>query len=355
MALHPLGLMTPALLLPLVFVAALLGTGMVRRYALVRSVLDVPNERSSHSVPTPRGGGVAMVVSFLLAIVALRLAGGVDRRVAIAILGAGGLVAGIGFVDDHRHVAARWRLAAHLAAACWALAALGGPPPLMIGGSVVSIGLAGAVVAAVALVWLLNLYNFMDGIDGIAGVEAVTVCIGGVVLAATNPVARAEWLPAGMLAAATLGFLAWNFPPARIFMGDAGSGFLGIILGIFALRAGTLSPNLLWSWGILLGVFVVDATVTLLRRTMRRERIYEAHRSHAYQHAAVRAGSHLPVTLVVGAINLLWLLPIALLAATGRLPAGAGVAIAYVPLIGLAFAFDAGVVRPPKRDVATGG
>jgi Fuc2NAc and GlcNAc transferase len=191
-------------------------------------------------------------------------------------------------------------------------------------------------------VWLLNLYNFMDGIDGIAGTEGVTVCLGGVLLSVAQPAGGAGWALPSLLAVAALGFLAWNFPPAKIFMGDAGSGFLGLMLGVLAVHAAGISSAWLWSWIILLGVFVVDSTVTLLNRLWRRERVYEAHRNHAYQRAARRIGSHRTVTLCVAAINIVWLLPIALSVGTGRLNGLLGTVIGYVPLIWLAHRYGAG-------------
>ncbi len=145
-----------------------------------------------------------------------------------------------------------------------------------------------------------------------------------------------------MLAAAVAGFLYWNFPPARIFMGDAGSGFLGIVLGTMSIQAGWVDPALFWSWVILLGVFVVDATFTLVRRLLRGDKVYEAHRSHAYQYASRQFGRHLPVTLAVGGINIAWLLPIALLVGTGRVDGLIGVVLAYAPLVLLAIKFRAG-------------
>ena len=194
---------------------------------------------------------------------------------------------------------------------------------------------------AVYLVWLLNLYNFMDGIDGIASVEAICVCVGGALLYVLLGKPDLALLPL-MLAAAVAGFLFWNFPPARIFMGDAGSGFLGIVLGIMSIQAGWVDPALFWSWVILLGVFVVDATFTLVRRLLRGDKVYEAHRSHAYQYASRHYGRHLPVTLAVGVINLAWLLPIALLVGTGRVDGVIGVVVAYAPLVLLAIKFHAG-------------
>lgn len=317
-------------------------TGLLRRYALARSLLDMPGARSSHSVPTPRGGGVAIVVAFLLGLVTLRGAGALQDAVVIALAGAGALVALVGFIDDHRHLAARWRLLAHFVAVLWLLYWLTGMQ------SPVPVDLpwlpqwAITALLAIYLVWLVNLYNFMDGIDGIAGAEAMTVAVTAAGLYGLAGVSALAGIVPGLLAAAAAGFLVWNFPRARIFMGDAGSGFLGLMLGGCAVLAALQAPALFWAWQILLGVFVVDATVTLLRRVLRGERFYEAHRSHAYQHAARRAGSHRPVTLAVVAIDVLWLLPMAALVAAGRLEPLYGIAVAYAPLIALALYYNAG-------------
>jgi Fuc2NAc and GlcNAc transferase len=150
-----------------------------------------------------------------------------------------------------------------------------------------------------------------------------------------------------LLAASVAGFLYWNFPPARIFMGDAGSGFLGMVLGGLSLQAAWLSAPMLWAWVILLGVFIVDATFTLFRRLLRGDKVYEAHRSHAYQFASRHFGKHLPVTLAVGVINMCWLLPIALCVTRFGLDGLLGVILAYVPLLLLAIRFHAGALEVP--------
>ncbi|NMY13972.1 glycosyltransferase family 4 protein [Pseudomonas sp. WS 5019] len=316
----------------------------VRHYALARSLLDVPNARSSHSMPTPRGGGVAIVLAFLAGLPALVVLGALDSSLMWGLLGAGGWIALLGFLDDHGHIAARWRLLGHFGGAAWALFWLGGMPPIELLGERLELSWGGYVLAAVGLVWLLNLYNFMDGIDGIAGVEAISVCLGGALLYWLGGHVSLVW-PLLLLALSVLGFLYWNYPPARIFMGDAGSGFLGIILGILALQAAWTMPELFWGWLILLGVFVVDATYTLLHRMLRGERVYEAHRSHAYQFASRRLGGHLPVTLATVVLNLLWLLPVAVLVVTGWLEGTLGLFLAYVPLLLLARWFRAGALE----------
>ncbi|ATH82678.1 glycosyl transferase [Ectopseudomonas mendocina] len=319
-------------------------TGAVRRYALARSLLDVPTARSSHAVPTPRGGGLAIVLAFLAALPMLVLEDVLSWSTMWALLGGGALVAALGFLDDHGHVAARWRLLGHFLAAGWVLLWLGGLPPLRLGEATLELGWVGHGLALVGLVWLLNLYNFMDGIDGIAAVEAICACFGGALLYVLLGYPIQAWAPL-TLALAVLGFLYWNFPPARIFMGDAGSGFLGLVLGALALQAAWVASELLWAWLILLGVFVVDATWTLMHRLLRRERVYEAHRSHAYQFASRRFGRHLPVTLATVVLNMLWLLPLAICTALGYLNGMVALIVAYSPLAWLAWRFDAGAAE----------
>jgi len=314
---------------------------LLRRYALARNLLDRPNERSSHTVPTPRGGGAAIALTFCAGIAALLALGRVSPAGAWAVLGAGAWVALVGFLDDHIGIAARWRLLAHFLGAAWALSWLDGMPVVPWFGARLDLGWAGDILAAVLLVWLLNLYNFMDGIDGIAGVEAITVGLGGAALWWIATGSSDDVVPV-LVAAATAGFLVWNFPPARIFMGDAGSGFLGLTFGMLAVWSGQQAGTLFWCWIILLGVFVVDATVTLAHRVLRGEWFYEAHRSHAYQHASRRHRQHRVVTLAVGAINLFWLLPIATLVALGRADGMLGLGLAYAPLVAVAFRYKAG-------------
>lgn len=331
-------------------VTSTLLTGWARRFAVTRELLDVPNSRSSHVAPTPRGGGVAIVLVVLAALPLLAWIGALSSSSFRAAFGAGLLIGAIGWLDDHGDVAARWRLLIHFTAAFWGLAWLGGLPPLTVLGATIDFGWAGDVWATVYLVWLLNLYNFMDGIDGIAGIEAITVCLGGIVLYWLSAGGGDAWVLTALLGATVCGFLFWNFPRARIFMGDVGSGFVGMMLGLLSLEAAATAPDLFWGWLILLGAFVVDATVTVVRRLIQGERVYEAHRSHAYQRVAARLGSHVPVTLAFGAINVLWLLPIAAAVVLGWLDGPLGLLLAYTPLVGLALGFGAG-----KADASDGG
>jgi Fuc2NAc and GlcNAc transferase len=318
-------------------------TGRVRRMALDQGVLDRPGPRSSHTRPTPRGGGLAFVSVLLIA---LALAAGLGLqpwRPALVLGGGGAVVAGVGWRDDQRSLLPGRRLLAHLLVAAAAVAGLEGVAPLSLGPLAFGNGLLVQAAAVLFLAWMINLFNFMDGIDGLAAVEAISVAGVGsaALLLAGGGTLLQAWGPLS-LASAVAGFLVWNWPPARIFMGDAGSGFLGFAIGVFMLQAGRVSSDLFWSWMILAAVFLVDATATLLVRLARGESWWLAHRSHAYQRLALRLGRHLPVSLGILAINLLWLTPWALLLSSGLLPAGVALPLAFAPLLALAVALGAG-------------
>ena len=288
---------------------ATLLTGRIRRYALAREVLDRPTARSSHTVPMPRGGGLAMVATFTPAALVLAWGGWIPSALAMALLG-GLAVAWVGWLDDHRPLPALHQEPVQGAAALWALWWLEAPEGLRAGAWTLPLGWAAPLLAGIALVWLTNLYNFMDGIDGLAAAEAVTVALGvAFLLALSGRHGMAVLLVC--LAAAAFGFLAWNLPPARIFMGDVGSAWLGYTFGVLALASeGSGGPPLLL-WLLLLGVFVVDATCTLLKRIVAGEPWHRPHRSHAYQLLARSGWGHGGVTGAVAAVNLLVLLPAA--------------------------------------------
>jgi Fuc2NAc and GlcNAc transferase len=316
-------------------------TGVVRKLSLSHGVLDVPNQRSSHTVPTPRGGGLSVVLSATVACIALALLGVVPIDLLIALVGGGALVAAVGFIDDRRPVRAGIRLAVHVGAAVWAVAWLGGMPVLRVGDHLFQLGWAGPVLAVLGIVWTLNLFNFMDGIDGIAGSEAVFVA-GAASLLSLLHAGPAVPAVAGIFCAATAGFLYWNWPPAKIFLGDVGSGYLGFFIAVNALAATRDCASDLWTWLILGGVFFVDATMTLVRRAIRGERVYEGHRSHVYQRLARKWRSHRRVTLAVVLVNILWLLPCALLATLYPAFSLTILLVAFAPLVALAVLAGAG-------------
>ena len=323
----------------LVFTLSLVLTGLFRGYALRRNVLDVPNLRSSHKVPTPRGGGMAIVVAFLTGGALVPIWSSEGQQVLVLLAGA--LVAVVGFIDDHTSLTPSTRLLAHGVGALFDVYAVGGLPIIEVLHWQLMTGWAGYALALVGLMWLINLYNFMDGIDGLAGAEAVSVCLIVWFLHFLGGQQETGSLVL-MLGGAALGFLVWNWPPARIFMGDGGSGFLGLMLGMLMLLDASSEPRMLWVWMVLLGVFVVDSTWTLLHRLHQGIKLSEAHRTHAYQVASRAAGRHLPVTLAVLAINFLWLAPIAALIKLEYLDGIAGIALAYAPLCFLARHYKAG-------------
>jgi len=295
----------------LTFTVSLLLTWLIRGYAVKKSLLDHPNHRSSHTMPTPRGGGLAIVLTFVSVLLFLLSQKNLESSACWALIIGGGLIAVVGWLDDCHQVSAGLRLAVHGLAVATGLSFLGGVPSLALAGLVIPAGAALNVAAGVCLVWLLNLFNFMDGIDGLAAMEASFAALG----AALILFCQTGWSQDARLllffALAVFGFLAWNWPPAKIFMGDVGSGFLGYALGmavVLTVQAGGLTLPV---WLILLAAFGVDATLTLFGRMAKGERWWTAHCSHAYQGAARRYGKHKTVTLSVLFINCFWLLPLA--------------------------------------------
>jgi Fuc2NAc and GlcNAc transferase len=326
-----------------VFIVSLLLSGVIRQIVLARGVLDVPNSRSSHVLPTPRGGGLAIVLTVLLAITAMYMRGIITGTVAAALLVGGPMVALVGFIDDLRSVSALARLAVQFAALCWCVWSLGPLPPVNFGFAVINLGIIGTAVAVIFLVWFLNLYNFMDGIDGIASVEVISVMAFATLLVFWQDGDSGTVLLLLVIAASVAGFLIWNWPPARIFMGDAGSGFLGFCVGAIAWATIVSGRFSVWVWLILLGAFIVDATVTLLRRWLRGARLAEAHRSHAYQRLSRKYGSHLKITLGVLCVNVFWLDPVAFLAASRPSMGSLLTLLAWVPLVFVAWRCGAGI------------
>jgi glycosyltransferase WbpL len=319
-------------------------TGCVRLLAIQHAILDIPNNRSSHKTPVPRGGGLAIAFVSLAGMLYLTVSQALDPRIFAALAVGGVAVAGIGYADDLRPQSARVRILVHIGASVIFLflitcflqsrAIVLPAHTFWIGGGLLVLVLASAV----------NLFNFMDGIDGIAGGEGVFVAVSGAWL---------NWHVAGhggltlamlLLAGATLGFLVWNMPPARIFMGDVGSGFLGFMLAALGIVASITTTIPMQVWPILGGVFIADTSVTLLRRLIRGDRWFEAHKTHAYQHMAVRWRSHLRVTLLVSLINVCWLLPWAVYALLVPERANVALVLSLLPLT--IFVFSVGAGKP---------
>ena len=336
--------MTAALLaFGVCFAVAALVTGLLRRRALRAGLLDVPNERSSHSVPTPRGGGLAIVAVLAVAMAVLVWCGGLPSTLLIGVLPAFVAVAIVGWIDDRRGLSPLLRLAVHLGASAWCLAWVYDPALWGAPRAAAWVGdLLWPLLLWLGIGWAINLFNFMDGIDGLAGGQGLFMAtIGAAVLSAQGNTPAATLMLA--LGGSCAGFLAWNWPPARIFMGDVGSGALGFVFAAVPVATIARGPEQLWPWLIVWGVFLADSTVTLLRRTARGARPHEAHRTHAYQMLARRWRSHGRVTAIYGALNVAWLAPLAWLAATRAAPAAPLAVLALVPVF--VWVFQAGAGR----------
>lgn len=311
--------------------ASLLLVGLWRALALRRAWLDHPNARSSHHRPTPTGAGVALLAALLLA--ALPAAGAADRRLLAAFAPGAVLLAAVGLLDDRRGLPIGLRLAAQAAATAWLLWALAVPLPWW-------------PVLLPAVLWWINLYNFMDGIDGIAAGEALAVAAAALILGAAGLPAPPAVL--GAAAGAAAGFLYWNRPPARVFMGDAGSAPLGLLFAAPAIDAFP-DPAALAAWLILPGAFVVDASATLAMRALAGEPVHRPHRSHAYQIAARRWG-HGPVSLAYAALTAAWFAPWAFAACRG-VPPLLAVAAAYAPPAAVVYALRRAAGAVQQRSV----
>ena len=274
-------------------------TPILAAWARRGNYLDIPNHRSSHAVPTPRIGGVALVLGVSTGALILDLSGtGLDRRTVIVLAGALG-IAVLGLIDDFRHVPALVRLAIQSAIAT---AVVVGQPFSSLPGS------AGWVEMFLTVLWLValvNAYNFMDGIDGIAGAQAVVAGIGWL---AVGTIVEAPHVAALglLLAAASSGFLLHNWHPAKVFMGDAGSGFFGFLFAALPLLAPASHGGSLWLCAILLmWPFLADTSLTLLRRLSRGENVLAAHRSHLYQRLVLAGQSHSRVALLYAGLAII--------------------------------------------------
>lgn len=267
-----------------------------------RAVLDRPNERSLHAIPVPRGGGIAVVGTTLLAWLVLVSVGGAAASILAVMVGAVGLAA-VSWRDDLAGLPPALRLASQALAVAIALTM-----PGLIGARGLSQGLLplwlDRAVAGLLWLWFINLFNFMDGIDGMAGSEAAAIAIGLTLFAGIGAGHDLDLaLLAVTIAGAAVGFLILNWAPARIFLGDVGSVPLGFLLGFLLLG---VAADGHWRIALILPLyFLADATITLLRRLFRGDRVWEPHRLHFYQRAVQNGLGHAAVMRRVNAANLL--------------------------------------------------
>ncbi len=282
------------------------------RYALRRNLLDLPGQRRSHSAPTPRGGGLGIVIAVvagLFALAWLAPATGLQLR----LIGAVTLVAAVGWIDDHRPLPAWSRLLVQmLAVALWLapliLSAMQAAPAQVLTTTPLQTAVIVLLLALICL-WSINLHNFMDGIDGLLAVQSIFVLSVLMVLCARDADSPHP-LQFGLWVAAITGFALFNFPRARVFMGDVGSGTIGLLLAVAVIWQYSTPQVAAASGMIAASAFVVDATCTLLSRMWRGRRWYSAHREHLYQWMTRAGMSHVRVVAWYMAWNLLVVLPV---------------------------------------------
>jgi len=268
-------------------------TFLIRYIANKKELFDHPNERSSHTMPTPKGGGLAIMIAFYLGLTYLYLQAHIDSEFYFALVSSLPVII-ISLLDDIYHLSARIRLGVQFGSAAAALYLIGGVDTICLG----SFSLSGNwlnFIALLGIVWMTNLYNFLDGIDGYAGSEALFAGAAAYLLFGNET--------ALLVASAAAGFLLLNWHKASIFMGDVGSAPLGFIFAVLMLHdAG--SPHFM-GWMMLLSLFWFDATLTLLRRAKKREKLSQPHKKHAYQRLNQAGLAHDKVVLLAIGLNLL--------------------------------------------------
>jgi Fuc2NAc and GlcNAc transferase len=261
-----------------------------------KSLVASVNERSSHTTPTPHGGGIALCITWFIGLVYLYFMGQIESNLFYALL-FGAVISIVSFFDDIYELSPKLRLIIQATVAIGGLYFLGGFETLTFGIFDIQNPIFTNIFAFFMIIWFINLYNFLDGINGYAGSEAVFLALAGFVLFGGN-----HFL---VLTVAVLGFLYWNWNKAKIFMGDVGSTLLGYNIAIFTIYYANQEATNFWLWIILFGLFWFDATLTLIRRKLNKEKLSQAHKKHAYQRLTQSGWSHFKVTNYSISINLI--------------------------------------------------
>lgn len=279
----------------IIFISVLL-TWFVRIYAIRKSIIDIPNDRSSHTIPTPRGGGLAVAISWFAGLIYFFLQGKMEISLFLALC-AGFPLTLVGFADDMLNLKPAVRFLVQFVCAALALLFLKGLHLLEFPTGNPEWVWLWTPLAFIGIIWAINLFNFLDGIDGYIGSEVVFIGLAAYLLTGDTT--------GLLLAAATFGFLLWNWPKAKIFMGDVGSTLLGFTVAVLAIYHQNQMTSSLWVWLILTSVFWFDATITLIRRFINKEKLSEAHRKHAYQRIVQSGFSHQKTTIWSIALNVI--------------------------------------------------
>lgn len=283
------------------FLLSLTLTYLIKNYAIKKSLFAIPNTRSSHTVPTPHGGGIAIAISWFTGLLYLYAYDKIDHHLFYALF-FGTFVSIVSYLDDLFELSARIRLFTQSITALFGIIMLGGLERIDLGIYIIENQLITNFFAFFLIVWFINLYNFLDGIDGYAGSEALFLSLAGFMLFNDDHFIA--------LAGAVSGFLVWNWERARIFMGDVGSTLLGYNMAIFTLYYTNHTGSNFWIWITLFGIFWFDATLTLYRRYKNGEKLSQAHRKHAYQRIVQAGWSHQKTVLSSMIINSLILIPL---------------------------------------------
>jgi Fuc2NAc and GlcNAc transferase len=257
-------------LLAIVFITSYLGTLIVRKFATKKHIMDIPNVRSSHDHPVARGGGLAIVFAWYLSITLLFVFKEFPEDLFFAML-CGIPISVIGFIDDIISVSSKLRFIIQVVFASLAVLLLGGITSVDLGFTVWHSSFLFNILGVIGIVWFINLFNFLDGIDGYISAEIIFICFAVLLLFGFE-------LPL-LLAAATAGFLIWNWQPAKIFMGDVGSTLLGFTIGVFAIYYQSTGQSSIIFWLMLSSLFWFDATFTLFRRWRNKEQLSQAHKN----------------------------------------------------------------------------
>jgi len=321
---------TELIFLAVTFLVSLVGLRIYRIFAIKKSIIANPNFRNLHQNPTPRGGGIVFSTVFLVALLILWGSSFIDSSLMWAVFFGGLIATYFGFIDDVIEVRAKTKLIIQCALAAWVLVCFGSVPLADFPLTPYFIDLA---ISWFAMVWLMNAYNFMDGSDGMAASGAVFFCLAAItllILLFGDPTLITIF---GLLAVSCIGFLLSNWPPARIFMGDSGSLFLGYFFCALISKTVTSGQITLWTWLIMLAYFLGDTTTTSAIRIFITKPWYGVHRSHAYQNLVRINQNHLTVLSGILYFHFIWLFPLVIWSVLTPKYAPLAFVFAYTPVV----------------------
>lgn len=279
----------------ILFIISFSLTYFIKEYAIKKSLVASVNERSSHSVPTPHGGGIAVSLTWFIGLIYLYMNNQIDLTLFYALI-IGAIIAVVGLIDDIVELSPKLRMIVFATVSIVGIYIIGGLDSLTFGLFTIENQFLTNAFALLLILWYINLTNFIDGINGYLGTKFAFLGLAGFIL-----FSGAHFL---VLAMAVLGFLYWNFGKAKIFMGDVGSTLLGYTIAIITIYYANIESSNLWVWFTLYGVFWFDATFTLIRRKLNGEKLTQAHKKHAYQRLTQAGWSHSCVTLAALGLNL---------------------------------------------------